>query len=124
MVDVGPSEQVAQELFGALQAAQAWCPHQAVRSLYQRFGTWRAVAEVLGGYSASYWCHVAHGMQPSRRAENLLRRYFGLAPRDVERLFDMRADDLAWYVAHRRPTDYAGLLGSNVPSLSRGDVGG
>ena len=72
-------------------------------ALYKRQGTWRAVASCLGGYSPGYWCLVAKGVvRPSREAENLLRRYLGLAPRRVRKLWDMRVGDLAWYLRHRR----------------------
>ena len=74
-----------------------------VLALYERLGAWRVVASHLGGYSAAYWCLVGRGaIKPSREAENLLRRHLGLAPRRVRRLWDMRVEDLRWYLQHRR----------------------
>jgi len=75
----------------------------AVLALYKRLGSWRAVATHIGAYSPAYWSCVAKGMRPSRRAENALRRKFGLAPRGVRRLADMREDELRWYMRNRRP---------------------
>ena len=71
-------------------------PAQAVLTLYRRCGTWRAVAHVLGSYSASYWDKVAKGMRPSRRAEAILRRRFGLSP-----IQDMKPAALSWMLRHR-----------------------
>lgn len=73
-----------------------------VLALYERLGSWRAVAAEIGAYSAAYWCRVGQGMRPSRQAENALRRYLGLAPRGVYRLADMKEDELRWYMRNRR----------------------
>ena len=82
---------------------RSFSPKRAVEALYSRLGTWPAVAKDIGGYSPAYWCLVAKGVvKPSREAENLLRRHLGLAPRRVRKLWDMRVDDLAWYLRHRR----------------------
>jgi hypothetical protein len=82
-------------------------PQKALETLYNALGTWQAVADQLGSYSPSYWCQVAKGeRRVSRRAENALRRYVGLAPRGVTRLWEMSVADLRWYLAHRRRVTY------------------
>ncbi len=79
---------------------------QAVLGLYRRHQSWRQVAREIGSHSAGYWCAVAHGrLIPSRRAENALRRYLGLAPRGVERIADMPLAELRWRLAHRVPAE-------------------
>ena len=51
-----------------------------------------------------YWCLIGCGKRhPSRKAENLLRRKLGLAPRGVKRLADMPLADLRWRIIHRAP---------------------
>ena len=81
---------------------ESFNPAKAVRALYRALGTWRKVADFLDGYSPAYWCLVAHGRRPSRRAENLLRRVFGLPPRGVTRWWNVSTEDLAWYLRNRR----------------------
>ena len=86
---------------------KAFDPQKTLLELYERFGTWRAVAATLGAYSAGYWCGVARGRwKASRRAENVLRRYLALAPRGVTRLWQMSDADLRWYLKHRREAIY------------------
>jgi hypothetical protein len=80
-------------------------PAKAVWKLYSALGTWREVAVRLGEYSPAYWHLVAHGRRPNRRAENLLRRWFGLYPKGVRDLWAMRTEDLAWYLKHRRSAE-------------------
>ena len=79
-------------------------PQSEVLRLYQRLGGWREVAAALdGSYSAGYWCAVGRGRwRASRAAENVLRRYLGLAPRGIKRLDDFDPAALAWYLNHRR----------------------
>ncbi|HEY64255.1 MAG TPA: hypothetical protein G4O02_06750 [Caldilineae bacterium] len=92
---------------------------EALQELHRRYGTWRRVAEILGHYSAARWCAIAKGTQrPSRRAENLVRRYYLVAPRGIERLFDMSAGDLRWYLKNRAEVRGGGCADGTV----RGDV--
>lgn len=90
---------------------KAFNPAQAVLALYRRLGTWRAVAEELGGdYSPATWDLIAQGRKPSRHVENTLRRYLRLPPRGCSRWFDMRRRDVAWYLANRQPVVYGEVL--------------
>ena len=85
----------------------AFNPAQAVLALYRRLGTWRGVADALGGdYSPATWDLVAQGHKPSREVENTLRRYLRLPPRGCSKWSNMRTADVAWYLTHRQPTIY------------------
>lgn len=83
-------------------------PQGEVLKLYRALGGWRAVAAALGGsYSAGYWCAVGRGRwRPSREAENVLRRYLGVAPRGIKRLADFEPGLLAWYLDNRQEVTY------------------
>ena len=95
---------------------------KAVSGLYNRLGTWRKVAAHIGSYSDAYWCLVSHGMRPTRRAENVLRRRLGLAPRGVTRVSEMPTRELAWYLVHRRPLAWTRVEGGGPQARISDDM--
>ncbi len=77
---------------------------EAVGRIYAELGTWREVADFIGGLSPAYWRAVAKGeTSPSARAERLLRRRLGLPRGDARRLEDYSIRELAWLLRHRQP---------------------
>lgn len=71
--------------------------------LHRLAGTWGTVANVLGVYSGGYWHLVAHGkLEPSRKAENALRRALGFAPRGCYYVERMPRKVLAAYIRERK----------------------
>lgn len=80
-------------------------PERVIRTLYRRFGSWRKLSDEVG-ISARTLCTVAHGRRRlDRHAENALRRWLFMPPRRCRSLWQMRVEDLRWFIENRRVID-------------------
>lgn len=77
---------------------------KCVEIVYSELNSWRMVSRFFEGFTAAYWRKIAHGeCQASRRAENLVRRKLGIAPKGKIRLDQFSAAELKYYLRNRKP---------------------
>lgn len=77
---------------------------RCVEIVYSELNSWRAVADFFEGLTAAYWRRIAmRECQASRRAENLVRRKLGIAPKGKIRLDQFSAAELKYYLRNRKP---------------------
>jgi hypothetical protein len=85
----------------------AFSPAILALHLHQRLGGWREVAAYIGDYSPAYWSLVGKGHQPTKAAEDALRRALGYPPRGVTHWAQMRVRDVRRAFADRRVVYHA-----------------